>query len=174
MPNPKHVRIEQATLRKQILKLVNKCEICGDSTKEILQVHHIVPVKQGGTNNADNLIVLCPNCHYKAHRGIITIQELQKHINPNIILKAIKNKKSRPKQNVSLIGNMIKNKLEFEYFLKGKLAENGLNLAKLATMMETSQQNISQRLKRCGFDYVEICRIADLLNYDIVWIKRDN
>ncbi len=68
---------------------------------------------------------------------------------------------------------MIKNKLEFEYFLKGKLAENGLNLAKLATMLETSQQNISQRLKRCGFDYVEICRIADLLNYDIEWIKRD-
>ena len=68
---------------------------------------------------------------------------------------------------------MIKNKLEFEYFIKGKLAENGLNMAKLAEMMGTSFQNVSQRLKRCGFDYVEICRIADLLNYDIVWVKRD-
>ena len=69
---------------------------------------------------------------------------------------------------------MIKNKLEFEYFIKGKLAENGLTLAKLANMLDTSQQNISQRLKRCGFDYVEISYIADLLNYDIVWVKRDN
>lgn len=173
MSNPKHIRNEQATLRKQILKLVNKCDICGDFTKEILQVHHIIPVKEGGTNNADNLIVLCPNCHYKAHRGIITIQELQKHINPNIILKAIKNKKSRPKQNVSLIGSMIKNKLEFEYFIKSKLAESGLNLSKLAMLFETSPQNIAQRLKRCGFDYIEISKIADLLGYDIEWIKRN-
>lgn len=67
---------------------------------------------------------------------------------------------------------MIKNKTEFEYFIKGKLAESGLNLSKLAVMLETSPQNIAQRLKRCGFDYVEICRIADLLNYDIVWVKR--
>ena len=67
---------------------------------------------------------------------------------------------------------MINNKIEFEYFIKGKLAENGLNVARLASMLNTSQQNISQRLKRCGFDYVEISKIADLLNYDIVWVKR--
>ena len=58
---------------------------------------------------------------------------------------------------------MIKNKIEFEYFIKGKLAENGLN---------TSHQNVAQRLKRCGFDYVEISHIADLLGYDIEWKKR--
>ncbi|MBR4122824.1 MAG: hypothetical protein IKT93_00220 [Clostridia bacterium] len=69
---------------------------------------------------------------------------------------------------------MIKSKQEFEYFIKGKLAENGLNVAKLATMLNTSHQNVLQRLKRCGFDYVEISYIADLLNYDIVWVKRDN
>ena len=68
---------------------------------------------------------------------------------------------------------MIKNKLEFEYFIKGKLAENGLNMAKLAELMGTSFQNVSQRLKRCGFDYVEISYIADLLGYDIEWVKRN-
>lgn len=67
---------------------------------------------------------------------------------------------------------MIKNKIEFEYFIKGKLAESGLNISRLAEMLNSSPQNIAQRLKRCGFDYVEICRIADLLNYDIEWIKR--
>lgn len=67
---------------------------------------------------------------------------------------------------------MIKNKIEFEYFLKGKLAENGLNISKLAEMLNTSHQNVAQRLKRCGFDYVEISHIADLLGYDIEWKKR--
>jgi len=67
---------------------------------------------------------------------------------------------------------MIKNKLEFEYFIKGKLAENGLNMSKLAAMLDTSFQNVSQRIKRCGFDYVEISHIADLLGYDIEWVKR--
>jgi len=67
---------------------------------------------------------------------------------------------------------MIKNKIEFEYFIKGKLAESGLNLSKLAIMINSSPQNVAQRLKRCGFDYIEICRIADLLGYDIEWIKR--
>lgn len=68
---------------------------------------------------------------------------------------------------------MIKSKQEFEYFIKGKLAENGLNVAKLAVMLNTSHQNVLQRLKRCGFDYVEISHIADLLGYDIEWKKRD-
>lgn len=68
---------------------------------------------------------------------------------------------------------MINNKIEFEYFIKGKLAENGLNVARLASMLNTSQQNISQRLKRAGFDYIEISKIADLLGYDIEWIKRN-
>jgi len=67
---------------------------------------------------------------------------------------------------------MIKSKIEFEYFLKGKLAENGLNVSKLAEMLNTSHQNVAQRLKRCGFDYVEISHIADLLGYDIEWKKR--
>lgn len=67
---------------------------------------------------------------------------------------------------------MIKNKIEFEYFIKGKLAESGLNMSKLAIMFKTSPQNIAQRLKRAGFDYIEISKIADLLGYDIEWIKR--
>ena len=67
---------------------------------------------------------------------------------------------------------MIRSKQEFEYFIKGKLAENGLNVAKLADMLGSSSQNVSQRLKRCGFDYVEISHIADILGYDIEWVKR--
>lgn len=68
---------------------------------------------------------------------------------------------------------MIKNKTELEYFIKSKLAESGLNLTRLAEMLNTSPQNVAQRLKRAGFDYIELSYIADLLNYDIVWVKRN-
>ena len=64
------------------------------------------------------------------------------------------------------------NNIEFEYFIKGKLAENGLNLTKLAKMLGTSHSNVSQRLKRGSFDCIELYHIADLLGYKIEWVKK--
>ncbi len=64
------------------------------------------------------------------------------------------------------------NNTEFEYFIKGKLAENGLNLTKLAELLNTSHSNVSQRLKRGSFNCIELYHIADILGYDIEWIKR--
>lgn len=64
------------------------------------------------------------------------------------------------------------NNIEFEYFLKGKLAENGLNICKLAEMLGTTQSNISQRIKRGSFNCIELYRIADLLGYNIEWVKK--
>ena len=61
---------------------------------------------------------------------------------------------------------MITNKIEFEYFIKGKLAENGFNISKLADILGTSQQNISQRIKKATFDYIELSKIADILDYE--------
>ena len=37
------------------------CHRCG--SKENLQVHHIIPVKAGGTRELKNLVVLCSSCH---------------------------------------------------------------------------------------------------------------
>lgn len=64
------------------------------------------------------------------------------------------------------------NNIEFEYFLKGKLAEKGLNIKKLAEMLGTSQANISQRIKRGSFNCIELYNIADLLGYKIEWIEK--
>ena len=45
-----------------------KCEICGyDRYKEILQVHHVIPKKLGGTDDDSNLQIICPNCHAIEH-----------------------------------------------------------------------------------------------------------
>ena len=34
-----------------------------------LEIHHIVPLSQGGSDTIDNVIALCPNCHRKRHYG---------------------------------------------------------------------------------------------------------
>ena len=46
-------------------ELGNKCVNCGST--ENIEYHHIVPLKNGGTNNLSNIVPLCETCHYKAH-----------------------------------------------------------------------------------------------------------
>lgn len=40
-------------------------------------MHHIVQVKDGGTDDPANLVLLCPNCHKAAHVGILTEDTLK-------------------------------------------------------------------------------------------------
>ena len=35
-----------------------------------MEVHHVVPLMEGGPNNQDNLVSLCRDCHLKAHREL--------------------------------------------------------------------------------------------------------
>jgi len=45
------------------------CERCLREGRATImqQVHHIVPVSQGGTNDPSNLMSLCQSCHTKMH-----------------------------------------------------------------------------------------------------------
>lgn len=45
------------------------CERCGNNNYNILQVHHIIQRKDGGSDDLSNLELLCPNCHYTEHLG---------------------------------------------------------------------------------------------------------
>lgn len=59
---------EWQKLREKVLKRDgHKCVSCGSDND--LEVHHIVPVAQGGSNELSNLITLCLTCHNKAHRN---------------------------------------------------------------------------------------------------------
>lgn len=42
-----------------------RCALC-DSTQYI-QIHHVIPRGQGGSDNVQNLITLCSYCHSHAH-----------------------------------------------------------------------------------------------------------
>ena len=68
----------------------SKCAVCGwqipswmpGYKKSVRQggceMHHIIPVAEGGTEDISNLVLLCPNCHKMAHVGLITTDELSK------------------------------------------------------------------------------------------------
>lgn len=52
------------------------------------ELHHIIPVRDGGSGEFDNLILLCPICHKKADLGIISKEKLKSLI-PNDMQEAI-------------------------------------------------------------------------------------
>jgi len=63
----------KAWVRTQaIRKYGNKCELCGYRLS--LDVHHIMPKKEGGQHEINNLMVLCPNCHAFITRKIFTFK----------------------------------------------------------------------------------------------------
>lgn len=53
----------------------NACMICGWDIST--DVHHITPVRHGGSNNLNNLIVLCPNHHRMADMALVSQEELK-------------------------------------------------------------------------------------------------
>lgn len=62
-----------------------RCCVC--SRLHRVQVHHIIPREQGGTDDIDNGIPLCPNCHDEVHTGYFpgrttrtySAEELRRH-----------------------------------------------------------------------------------------------
>ena len=47
------------------------CEIC-KWNETSCDVHHILPVCEGGKDEIQNLVTLCPNCHRKVHRNLFS------------------------------------------------------------------------------------------------------
>lgn len=42
---------------------MSRCFICGEDNDNVLQTHHIVPRRYGGSDASENLVDLCANCH---------------------------------------------------------------------------------------------------------------
>lgn len=54
-----------------------------------LEIHHIIPVSEGGDDKLENLIPLCPNCHRLAHKKIISEEILRKKMKENKVFEII-------------------------------------------------------------------------------------
>lgn len=54
----------------------HQCQHChGKSKDNVLEVHHLVQRKDGGSDRPDNLITLCSKCHSDYHKGKFTLEK---------------------------------------------------------------------------------------------------
>lgn len=63
--------------KKLLFQQVNsQCPFCGEHDVTTLEIHHIHPESEGGSDEQENLIVICGNCHNKITNGNITEGEV--------------------------------------------------------------------------------------------------
>lgn len=57
-------------------KYSGKCAICGISNEDTrLEISHIYPKSFGGESTEENLILVCPNCHFRLDQAILNERE---------------------------------------------------------------------------------------------------
>ena len=76
--------IPQELVNDLLVKCGRRCCICRRFEPLHLQVHHIMPLSEEGTNDSDNLIAICLTCHSDVHAKTalsrrFTVQELKGH-----------------------------------------------------------------------------------------------
>ena len=59
------------TISKILNRMSAKCSICGWD-KASCDIHHIIPISEGGGDEHTNLTCVCPNCHREIHAGVKT------------------------------------------------------------------------------------------------------
>lgn len=47
------------------LKAKRECEECNKKMKHPPEIHHVIPVCKGGSNERNNLMAVCKDCHKK-------------------------------------------------------------------------------------------------------------
>ncbi|MBR4375650.1 MAG: HNH endonuclease, partial [Spirochaetia bacterium] len=54
----------------------NKCELCNSPApfynrngEPYFEIHHLIPLSEGGEDTIYNTVCLCPNCHRELHYG---------------------------------------------------------------------------------------------------------
>lgn len=67
--------VRSAEVKAYVLQEANgRCEVCASPAPFIdgdgmpyLEVHHVKPLAEGGSDRVGNAIAVCPNCHRRAH-----------------------------------------------------------------------------------------------------------
>lgn len=58
---------------RKLLSHITSCELCGYN--RALQGCHIIPKRHGGHYTLDNILILCPNCHWCLDHNLLTSDE---------------------------------------------------------------------------------------------------
>lgn len=69
----KHYGRAWKLIRDRYISLHPLCEECQKEGRitPAKEVHHILPIKKGGTHSRNNLMSVCQSCHNKIHINII-------------------------------------------------------------------------------------------------------
>ena len=85
-PNPKRITVapreeivrDPTVVAYALQRARERCEDCGEAGPFVrrsdgtvyLEVHHLIPLANGGSDTVDNVVAVCPNCHRRLHLGI--------------------------------------------------------------------------------------------------------
>ena len=67
--------LSSRTRSKVLERMKMCCSLCGWAEGSV-DLHHIVPKKDGGKDTLDNITPICPNCHRMVHNGYISTDDL--------------------------------------------------------------------------------------------------
>ena len=70
------LELSKRTVKKLLKRAKFGCVMCGWN-RTSLDIHHILHKSKGGTDDHENLIALCPNCHRLAHEGKYELEILK-------------------------------------------------------------------------------------------------
>ncbi|HSH72103.1 MAG TPA: HNH endonuclease signature motif containing protein [Methylophilaceae bacterium] len=62
--------------KRVLLRAKGNCELCNTAgfithnNLIYLESHHVIPLSEGGNDNINNVVALCPLCHKQAHHGL--------------------------------------------------------------------------------------------------------
>ncbi len=80
-----------------------KCNKCNVNDPNVLDVHHLTPRHKGGSDDIDNLELLCANCHRKAHLNDNSVTETPFRTTENLQSKVNESKVNESKVNESKV-----------------------------------------------------------------------
>ena len=95
--------LKQQSRRKLHERAGGKCEYCGrELDYHDMQLHHVVPASMNGTNNPNNLMCLCPECHHLIHANAVVNHELiekKLHEHPEVLRYGTNQLREQVKEN---------------------------------------------------------------------------
>lgn len=177
----KRKAIPQKTKKLIWQEASNMCAFCDNTDVDVLQIHHIIDWAKDGTDEVENLILVCSNCHNKITNGSITTVEVFK---AKMNLRS-QNALTTPKSNVLKFPSP-SNVIQFEKSTNTGIVANNfhINTRNKTVKIEPPQgtiasdrdkRNYVKRLIEIYQDFKKADRNIDKMKYGLIYsaIKRE-
>lgn len=102
--------MKRKTIPKKVEKLIfqeanSSCSFCLENDVNTLEIHHIHEVSEGGSSEAENLILVCSNCHSKiTHREISQQEVYQKKLKN--LTSSNSTTQPQPQRNINIVDSV--------------------------------------------------------------------